>query len=186
MKNRIQLGALALVAAAGLLVTAACFDSLTVDQVQDQNHHNTVQEAKPSPVPSASPSPGGVQGAGPIVSIKVTFSDGSPGAGDKTLVVGEQGVITASPLNAAGIDPCKGIPNSQCTLYGQADIEWKPGDGVSVTDCSSVVQAKDAGEEAYNLDLKACNAGSFEVFAVFRGGLAGVPNGSLKGTVVKP
>lgn len=162
------------------IVGTACLDlpgSSTSTTVITNTNTNT--QGNP-PAPSGSPSPG--VGQGVIRSIKVTFIDGSPGAGDKTLTVGEKGTITATPLDANGVDPCKGIPNSSCVAYTQADIAWSNGPGVTA-DCSGVVQASDAGEEAYNLDLKACNPGTFTVYAVFKGGLI---TGSLAGTVIAP
>lgn len=176
--------ALAFVATLALLVSNACFDSFTVDQAQDQNHHN-VTEAKPSPSPSASPSPGGQQGLGPIVGLKVNFLDGAPGAGDKVLKVGEKSTVTASPLNAAGQDPCKGITNEACTLYSQSDIAWVAVSTGVTGDCAitgTVVAATDAGAEKYNRDVKACAEGAFTITAIFRSTISG----SLSGTVVKP
>lgn len=164
------------VAAMFVATLAALVGTACVIQNENNNDNSPTQvtEVKPptpAPTPSASPTPGGQQGQGPIVACKVNFFVGSPGAGNKTLVVGEKGAITMSPLNAQGQDPCEGIPNSQCTLYSQADAKWTGGTGVGGS-CSGtagpVVASTAWSDETFNRNLEGCKAGDFEVTAVFR------------------
>jgi hypothetical protein len=140
------------------------------------------QNAPPPPAPSPSASPGAQQGEGPIVAIKVSFFAGSPGSGDKTMTVGEKGSITATPLNAQGIDPCEGVPNSECTIYSQTDIAWVDGLGASQSDPAAVIKTSEFAGEAYNRNVEAQNPGQATISAVFRGGVT-VPPGSILITV---
>lgn len=146
-------------------------------QNQDVDVNVNIGQPAPAPSPSASPN-----SAGPIVRLKITFFTDN-GNGDKTLVVGQKGTITATPLDANGVDPCKGVEN--CPVYGQSDIRWivpAPGVAEDACDANAIIAASAVEEERFNQDLLACNSGTFTISAIFK---ESVP-GALTGTVVPP
>lgn len=175
------------------VLTLACNPFGGEGDINITNTNTNTNEQNPAPVPSpsASPSPG-AGAAVPIVALKITFFPDAPGSGNKILLVGEKSTITASPqardANGNLYDPCKGIDNSLCASYSQADIAWdETSEGVSGEACADppgastpVVQATDAGEEAYNRDLRACKAGSFTVRATLKGTIEGALVGSVE------
>lgn len=121
-----------------------------------------------TPLPNASPSP--VAGAADKVIVGMTVTE-IGGDGLRQFAVGESAVLTATPRNASGEDPCVGFPTlAACGAYTESDIRWFAGAGFGA-ECSGVAVACDLGTSGtnYNRRLRTLRPGTFTVQAQFRG-----------------
>lgn len=139
------------------------------------NVEQNVNTLPMTPAPSPTPAPGSQDKT--IVALTVTESGGN---GERSYVEGERFVLTATPRNADGEDPCELFATlSACGAYTEADIRWEPVSGVT-NDDSGVVRALGVGGTNYNYDFKALKSGTFTVRAVFRGTIRAEFTGTVK------
>ena len=154
-----------------LLLTISCDEAPPTAPTPQGNVNVTVTQTVNlgTPLPNGTPAPT-TPGATDKVITGLTVTE-IGGDGARTFAVNETALITATPRNKDGVDPCIGFPTlSACGAYTEQDILWFPGTGI-VTDCTSttgIVCDLGTSETNYNRKFRTLRAGTFTYQAQFK------------------